>query len=485
MDFSPFQLDERWLQEGSAAPSLAPSTAAEDGADDDSKLKNTLRVYGSLFVVVLLLFCWLRKKYPHIYNVRSWVEELKTPLADQQYGYINWVWKVFGIDDADLMDQCGMDAICNVRILEFGFKLAAVGVVNSIWLMLVYRTAEESTETDHIFSAVVSLSTANVPSGSNRLIGTVIAAYINYGFTMYTILKEFEWFIKFRHMFLSKRLARNYSVYVQNIPLEYQNNQKLKDFFMKASDGAVIDAHIAVECPTLQKQVQERDSVISQLEHAINIREVTGETPQVRNLITRAPSGSLIASLADQLQDLNKEISDSIDNYEQIVNNIDQGTDVPEDEEGYGAIEQPNGPSSPLADQNSGGGNFVMGFAMNSIKGVTKTATNVTRGVAGGAMAVAGGALAVAGSSANMAMSLLMSEDGQILSAGFVSFKSLRATHAALQMLQYNTPFTMEVLEAPQPEGTHIPILLRGKGDTKDLTRESLLSNYQTSSGKM
>lgn len=224
-------MDERWLQD-ETSPSVAPSgliptisdapsssffpsTTAEKAlaqADDDLTLKNTLRVYGSLFLALMLLFCHLRRKYPHIYNIRGWVDGLKTDLAKEQYGFINWVWKVFGIDDAEMMDQCGMDAICNVRILEFGFKVAAVGVVNSIWLMLVYKTSKESPETEHIFAAVVSLSTANVPSGSNRLIGTVFAAYIIYGFCMYSMLKEFEWFIKFRHAFLSKRMARNYTV---------------------------------------------------------------------------------------------------------------------------------------------------------------------------------------------------------------------------------------------------------------------------------
>jgi hypothetical protein len=212
-----FLFSERWLEEEPSAPA-APTEAPLAVSDDDETLKNTLRVYGSLFVIVLILFCHLRRKYPRVYNVRNWVENLKTDLAQEQYGYFNWIWKVFGLDDAEMMDQCGMDAICFVRVLEFGFKLAAVGVVNSVWLMLIYKTAEDSPETEHIFAATVSLSTANVPSGSNRLIGTVVAAYIIYGFCMYSILQEFEWFIKFRHSFLTKRLARNYSVCY-----EYQN----------------------------------------------------------------------------------------------------------------------------------------------------------------------------------------------------------------------------------------------------------------------
>jgi hypothetical protein len=44
--------------------------------------------------------------------------------------------------------------------------------------------------------------------------------------------------------------------------------------------------------------------------------------------------------------------------------------------------------------------------------------------------------------------------DGAHLNAAFVSFNSLRSRNAALQMEQYDTPFEMEVFEAPDPEGT-------------------------------
>ena len=62
---------------------------------------------------------------------------------------------------------------------------------------------------------------------------------------------------------------------------------------------------------------------------------------------------------------------------------------------------------------------------------------------------------AATSSAAGMARMLLdRQEDGQPHSAGFVTFKNLRAAQAAKQMLQYPEPFAMEVLEAPQPEGT-------------------------------
>ncbi|CAJ1962995.1 unnamed protein product [Cylindrotheca closterium] len=431
----------------SESPSIFPTTEEQGlvGGHQDEALENSLRIYGSLFVVVMLVFCWLRKKYPRCYNIRGWVEGLRTPLADEQYGFYDWIWKLNSIEEKVMMDECGMDALCFVRVLDFGFRVASVGVLNSIWLMLVYRTADKTEATEFITSAVVSLSTANLPPGSPRLIATVAASYVIFGFTMWSILREFEWFIKFRHAFLTKRLARNYAVYVQNIPIEYQTNAALTEFFSSAYPGTVLDAHLAMQAAHLKKKVDERDSVIANLEHAINIREVTGVVPQAKNLITRQTSGSAIQGYGDKLVALNKEISYSIETLIENANHIEAHS--VDDDSFMGSTDDSfEGPKSPLA-----GG--VMGFAKNSVKGVTNISKNAIKDVGGAVKGVGGAGMHVLGSGANLAKSFIIhEEDGAALSAGFVTFNSLRAAHAALQMIQYNQPHKMEVLEAPQPE---------------------------------
>mmetsp|Transcript_41542 Transcript_41542/g.100007 ORF Transcript_41542/g.100007 Transcript_41542/m.100007 type:complete len:923 (-) Transcript_41542:1031-3799(-) len=433
----------------SETPSVLPTTEEQGlvGGHQDDALANSLRIYGSLFVVIMILFCCLRKKYPRAYCVRGWVDGLRTPLADEQYGFFDWMWKLNSIEEQVLMDECGMDALCFVRVLDFGFKVASVGVLNSIWLMLVYKTADKTPETEFIQSAVVSLSTANLPPGSPRLLATVIAAYLIFGYTMYAILKEFEWFIAFRHKFLSKRLARNYAVYVQNIPIEYQTNAALTEFFSDAYPGTVIEAHLAMKAPTLKKKVAEREGVISNLEHAINIREVTGEIPQAKNLLTRQPEGSAIDAYGKELVTLNKEISETIDTLIEEFNNV-QAMDVDDGSilgSSLGGSFREGGPNSP---QSTG----AFAFAKKSVKGVTSIATNAVKDVGGAVKDVGGAAINVAGSGANLAKSLISAEDGEALTAGFVTFNSLRAAHGALQMIQYNQPHKMEVREAPQPE---------------------------------
>ena len=102
---------------------------------------------------------------------------------------------LFQFNDDEIAEHCGLDALCFLRTLEMGKKICLVGMLNSLWLIPLYATAESSPDTDKITDWVVRITVSHVPSGSARLVATVLAAYVAFGYTMYLILQEFEWFI--------------------------------------------------------------------------------------------------------------------------------------------------------------------------------------------------------------------------------------------------------------------------------------------------
>ena len=97
--------------------------------------------------------------------------------------------------DDEIADSCGLDALCFLRTLWMGKKICLVGMLTSLWLIPVYATAESSKETDKITDWVVRITVSHVPPGSPRLVATVLSAYVCFGYTMYLIVQEFEWFI--------------------------------------------------------------------------------------------------------------------------------------------------------------------------------------------------------------------------------------------------------------------------------------------------
>ena len=131
-------LDDPWrvLRSHNATEDVEEMTTDDfvnstDTSDDDAVvyndsevLRNTFMVYGSVMLVIILLFCWARRRFPKAYNLRHWVDPIKSTLAEKQHGFFSWMWRVYLVTDDELLEECGMDALCFIRIAQMGFKLA-------------------------------------------------------------------------------------------------------------------------------------------------------------------------------------------------------------------------------------------------------------------------------------------------------------------------------------------------------------------------
>lgn len=92
-------------------------------ANDATILLDSVRLYGVILLVTLVVFSFLRRSFPKVYNVRGWVDSLKTYLAEDQYGFVSWMWRVYMITDDEIMEECGMDAVCYIRLVQMGYRL--------------------------------------------------------------------------------------------------------------------------------------------------------------------------------------------------------------------------------------------------------------------------------------------------------------------------------------------------------------------------
>ena len=370
--------------------------------------------------------------------------------------------------------------------------VSLVGIFNTIWLLPVYITAEESDETADDTDRVVRTTIAHVPPGSARLYATVFAAYIIFGYTMYLILEEIEWYIEMRHKFLRKPMARHFAVFVRNIPHDYRNNRSLEAFFKSCfSDEDVLEARLALNAPNLAKAVAQRDATLTNLEHSLALHQRDGVRPRHNDmLVVLGETVDSIDYYTSQLEEQNKDIAQRITVLEAIVegeadNEIEipvQPTTVPQsisppsvDPDIGIVLPMPSGlatnesfsketESYPI-DLNvsavtTGSGDDMDADNQNSLFGITRglkrsvdKATSAAGKAATAAGGVAGKAAAAAGGVANRAITMVMGgEDGEVFPAGFVVFTKLSTANAALQMIHHEVPFEMECLEAPDPE---------------------------------
>lgn len=397
-----------------------------------------------------------------------------------------------------------MDALCFLRVLRMGFLIALVGTWNSLWLFFVYVTAPSSPETEFITDLITKVTIINVPPGSIRLISTAIASYTLFGYVMYLIVKEFEWYTEKRHLFLRRPVARNYTVFCRNIPEEYRNNEALKAFFAQSlSQSSVIQANICVDAPTLAKIVAKREAVINKLERSIYVHRKTGK--KVRH--TTSFIGEKVDSVsfyAEALTELNIEICRRIEDIEntnqaedvwarEVAGDIDFDMEstsddqiTPADEEMQDISLKDDEDETVLVSHTLSSGNFVdhddvdnrrglIGHFASSVtngrnndsavteikkeyasfyKDITSVHSSSANEIAEKAAQSASNAARMAAATAAFSAKTLFlgGTDGELMSAGFVSFTKLNAAQTASQIVQCSRPFEMEVTEAPDPQ---------------------------------
>jgi hypothetical protein len=321
--------------------------------------------------------------------------------------------------------------------------------------MPIYAVADTSDETAYITDAIIEVTIAHVPSESKSLIATTVAAYFVFGYTMYLIYKEFEWFIEQRQKFLKRPVARNYAIYVQGIPTEYRTNASLVNFFQQCySEDTILEATVRVNTPNLSKVVAKRDSVVANLEHAIAYKEITGVAPTHRGSIIVGDKVESIEVYTKELHELNRDVQDRIAAIE-IKHNGTGKPDVKNLERlqmissGASSLTQLEGEANLLTSNKEYDRHTFGEEAGDSATGSTLNPLAFGSNAIKASAAVATATAAAAASTVSAA--LLGVEDGDFYEAGFVAFSNLSVVHAALQMV-HGGPFTMQTFAAPDPE---------------------------------
>jgi hypothetical protein len=113
-----------------------------------------------------------------------------------------------------------------------------------------------------------------------------------------------------------QKKPRNYSVYVSGIPEEYRSSYALKEYFRQCfSKEGVLEAHVAMEIPDLDRKVRLRKRVQANLEHAMALETLKGITPMRQSVhisTGKVEERELAEVYEEQLGQLNEDIRDAI-----------------------------------------------------------------------------------------------------------------------------------------------------------------------------
>jgi hypothetical protein len=145
------------------------------------------------------------------------------------------------------------------------------------------------------------------------------AAYITVLSSLYLLSQEYNWYIIYRHKFLSMRIPRNFAVYVAGIPESLRSNYALTDFFQRNPwRTTVLEANVAMNIPKLEAKVAKRDVVLQKLEHAMAEEKLNGKVKKHRTFQIKKATSDIknisqtvesVQAFRKQLDDLNKSVS--------------------------------------------------------------------------------------------------------------------------------------------------------------------------------
>jgi hypothetical protein len=201
------------------------------------------------------------------------------------------------------------------------------------------------------------------------------------------------------------------------------------DYFRRAfSHAAVLEAHIALKIPNLEKKIVARDALVAKLEHAINLEEVKGVTPTHGNIVIPGKKLNSIDTWTKELRKENQEIRDAINVIEAIHDPLSFQKDL-EDGGGSVVFRPLAGGHSLLSTQSSLSGNAVSAdyTRLNANDNPTGRGSNSK--------------LKSLVTSVNPLNLLAGKDDGEPREAGFVTFTKLSSTQACLQMIHHSRKF--------------------------------------------
>ncbi|CAI5728288.1 unnamed protein product [Hyaloperonospora brassicae] len=286
-------------------------------------LLTSVTVYFPLFLVLVLVYEWLRPRVPHVYapeNVADFPQS-------KQRKFLGWVPFVWRIDESHVAEKCGLDAWVLLRFMQLGRKVALLCVLCSLALFPMYfftaavleAQEEEKHHHDHRLShllpahngesnasvaAITSLmmlmldaqlevgsnaskdvladgklkldvvdrlTIANVGKDDWRLYFTVLVAYIISCYVMRLLLNEYTVYRKRRHEFLTRKHPQQYSVVISDLPQAQRRPQTLQAYLNFLFPDSVHSVYIGVECAALEKVLEKRRTIVYHL-YAANVQ---------------------------------------------------------------------------------------------------------------------------------------------------------------------------------------------------------------------
>ncbi|KAL7921804.1 hypothetical protein ACQKWADRAFT_294494 [Trichoderma austrokoningii] len=250
-------------RDGSSGGTL--STANGNKTASLSKLGATFAPVAIYLSICLVCFIFLRPRFRRVYAPKT-IPSLRypeIPTPELPSGLLNWIKPFYKIPDTYVLNYGSLDAYFFLRYLKVLRNISLVGCC-IVWPILfpIHGTGGND------LTQLELLTIGNVITGSAKLWAHAFVAWLFFGFTLFTIVRECIYFVNLRQAYLSSpyyadRLSSK-TMLLLCVPKPYRDEARLRKLYGDSAKRVFIPR----TTKELANLVKEREETAMRLEKA-------------------------------------------------------------------------------------------------------------------------------------------------------------------------------------------------------------------------
>ena len=270
-------------------------------------------------ILLFLLFCIMRYRWPHIYAVRTLRQQAKNILKPLPNNLFGWIKVVYNLKDEDVLSYSGLDCYVYLSFFKMGIKIFFVLAIFSVAILSPIRYYF----TGNYDKEGISLKPKNPDFHDDFPRFLWVYPIFTYLFSVVVFYYLYEYtdkVLKTRQKYLaSQNSITDRTIRLDGIPKRLLSRERIKKFIEDLGIGRVMDVKLIYDWTPLETKFDERQQLLRKLEYAyaseykmdINIynqQRIPAVNPEWNEPLDNVKARELIDQLSRELVELDESI---------------------------------------------------------------------------------------------------------------------------------------------------------------------------------
>ncbi|KAI5968746.1 hypothetical protein CANMA_002182 [Candida margitis] len=285
-------------------------------------------------ILLFLLFCIMRYRWPHIYAVRTLRQQAKNVLKPLPNNLFGWIKVVYKLSDDDVLSYSGLDCYVYLSFFKMGIKIFFVLAIFSVAILSPIRYYFTGNYDKESISS--KPKNPDLHDDFPRFLWVYpIFTYLFSVVVFYYLYEYTDKVLKTRQKYLaSQNSITDRTIRLDGIPKKLLTRERIKKFIEDLGIGKVMDVKLIYDWTPLETKFDERKKLIKRLEYSyaseykmdINIynqQRIPAVNPEWNEPLDNPKARESINQLSTELVELDEAIKSIQNKFDPESTTID------------------------------------------------------------------------------------------------------------------------------------------------------------------